>query len=114
MNKKYIRYIAASAVLCLVLFLGHGFYKTFINTEQEIYQSPKGTNTIIVQYDFVCRPAIYKKTLLGKKKIWEYEGPGFMETVHFDVEWLSEDRFRFYIDYYDKYNQEYIIELGDT
>lgn len=81
--------------------------------EQEEYTSPKETNTIIVQYDFMSRPTVYKKHWLWDKELWSYPGSGFMETVHFGVEWLSEESFRiFYEDLRDdKYNEDFIITI---
>ncbi len=76
------------------------------------YTSPQGTNTIIVKYDFVSRPSIFKKGFLWDKKIWQYENSGFMETVTFGVEWISEDQIRFtYDDIYDQYDEEYMITI---
>ena len=92
--------------------LSRGSYNLFQNTEQEVFTSPQGTNTIIVQYDFVSRPTIYKKTWLGKRKIWAYPGSGFMETVHFGVEWLSEDEIKVnYDDLDDEYDEEFIVAI---
>ncbi len=89
-----------------------GCYDIFENCEQEEYTSPRGTNTIIVQYDFVCRPTVYKKSLIWDKKLWVYPGSGFMETVHFGVEWLSESKFRIsYDDLRDKYDEEFIVDI---
>lgn len=39
-------------------------------------------------------------------------GGGFMETVFFGVEWLSEDKIRMtYDDLNDKYDEQFIIEI---
>ncbi len=112
MEHKKIKYMAVAAVLLLAVFLCRGCYNLFQNTEQEVFTSPQGTNTIIVQYDFVSRPTIYKKTWLGKRKIWAYPGSGFMETVHFGVEWLSEDEIKVnYDDLDDEYDEEFIVAI---
>ena len=50
-------------------------------------RNPNGTNTITVKYDYLSRPSVYK----GNKKIFSYNGPGYMESVYYDVEWVSED-----------------------
>ncbi len=76
--------------------------------EHETYTSPEGTNTIIIHYDLVCRPTVYKQLLIGKKKIWEYPAGGFMETTHFSMEWLSEDTFRLFL---PEYNEDYTIRI---
>ena len=72
---------------------------------------PGGTNTIIIEYDRVCRPYDYQKTWFGKREIWTYPG-GFMETVSFSLVWLSEDKFRMtYDDKDDEFDEEYIITI---
>lgn len=82
--------------------------------DSQEFTSPESTNTIIVEYDFVSRPTIYKKTWYGKSKIWQYEGTGFMETVYFDVEWLSEDEILVsYDDSNDKYDEEFTITIPE-
>lgn len=112
MRRKRIKYIVVSATLLLAIGLCRGCYNIFVNAEQEIFTSPRGTNTIIVQYDFMSRPTVYKKRLLWDKELWEYPGSGFMETVHFNVEWLSEDKIRIsYDDKNDEYDEEFIIEI---
>lgn len=110
MKNKYIKYI----FMLFVIFLLWGCNHTIFHAEQEVFTSPNGTNTIIVKYDFVSRPTIYQKGFLGNKKVWDYEGSGFMETVYFSVEWLSENQIRFsYDDTDDKYDEEYIITLDE-
>lgn len=111
MRRKRIKYIVVSATLLLAIGLCWSCYNIFVNTEQEIFTSPQGTNTIIVQYDFMSRPTVYKKRLLWDKELWAYPGSGFMETVHFNVEWLSEDKIRIsYDDKNDEYDEEFILE----
>ncbi len=79
---------------------------------REVFVSPLGTNTVIVEYDHVCRPSVYEKTWFGKKEIWTYPRGGFMETVSFGVEWLSERQFKLtYNDVRDEYDEEYIIDV---
>lgn len=47
-----------------------------------------------------------------KGKVWAYPGSGFMETVHFGVEWLSENRINIsYDDLDDEYDEEYILTV---
>lgn len=102
--------LAVVAIITFCLF--RGCYNIFVNCEQEEYTSPQGTNTIIVQYDFVCRPTVYKKSPIWDKELWTYPGSGFMETVHFNVEWLSESKIRIsYDDLNDKYDEEFIVEI---
>lgn len=108
MKRKYIKRTFILAVTLLAVLLLRSCNHIFLNTEQQKFTSPNGTNTIIIQYDFVSRPTIYKKGFLCNRKIWDYEGSGFMETVHFNVEWLSENQIRFS---YDEFDEEYIITL---
>lgn len=99
-------------VLAVILIATGCLLRSCCNGEEETYASPQGTNTIIVQYDFMSRPTVYKKHWLWDKGLWSYPGSGFMETVHLDVEWLSEDKIRLsYDDKNDKYDEEFIIEI---
>lgn len=109
MKDKYIKYIFMLFVIFLLWSCNH----TLFHAEQEVITSPNGTNTIIVKYDFVSRPT-YQKGFQRNKKVWDYEGSGFMETVYLSVEWLSENQIRFsYDDTDDKYDEEYIITLDE-
>lgn len=112
MKPRSTRRILFPAMLALALLLPCGCLEYF-SAEREVFTSPGGTNTIILRYDFVCRPTVYKKGLLWDKKIWDYPGSGFMETVHFGVEWLSENEFRLSYDdvNHDEYDEEYIITV---
>lgn len=77
-----------------------------------LYTSPQGTNPFVAKYDFVNRPSIFKRGFLWDKKIWTYPGPGFVETVSFEPEWLSETQIRFiYDDKNDEYDEEFIITI---
>lgn len=76
----------------------------------EVLTSPGKTNTIIVEYDFVSRPTVYRKKGIGKEEIWAYDGGGFNETVHFDVEWLSEDQFKISYDV-NNCDEEFVVTI---
>ena len=114
-RRKIIKYLRYFLILVLVIVVlrwlsscGYDNGLTYTST------SPQGTNSIIVKRDFVSRPTIFKQGLLWDKKIWQYEGSGFMETVGFDIEWLSENQIRFfYDDENDEYDEEYIITIPD-
>lgn len=113
MKRNYIKYRIFLCVCLLFILMLYGFYNTAANTQQIVYTSPKGTNTLLVRYDYVSRPTIYKKGLLWNKKIWEYNNSGFMETVYFNLEWLSENQIRFtYDDENDEFDEEYIITIS--
>ncbi len=110
--RKAVQCLLLLAIFLLIISLSRGCYHLFIDAEEEVFTSPGGTNTIVVQYDLVCRPTIYKKGMLWNQKIWDYPGSGFMETVHFGVEWLSEEEIRFtYDDIHDEYDEEYFIRI---
>lgn len=42
---------------------------------------------VIVRYDFASRPTVFYQN----KIVWVYEGAGFMESVSFDVHWITEN-----------------------
>lgn len=112
MKRIRVKYIVLAIIVIMMACLFRGCYNIFVNCEQEEYTSPQGTNTIIVQYDFMSRPTVYKKQWLWDKQLWKYSGSGFMGTVHFGVEWLSEDIIRIdYDDLDDKYDENFVIEI---
>ena len=112
MNRRRMKWILVFLCLFLVVWLGRGCCRMFTGNDQEVFTSPQKTRTIIVQYDFVSRPSVYKKTWFGKRKIWAYPGSGFMETVHFGVEWLSENQVKLvYDDLDDQYDEEFVIPV---
>ena len=75
-------------IVGIILFLIVGKDELQYETDRDKkYTSPNGTNTITVKYDYLSRPSVYKEN----KKIFSYNGPGYMESVYFDVEWVSED-----------------------
>ena len=82
--KKPLKYIFPVIILLPVILFFQSC-ASFGYTEEEVFTSPQGSNTIIVKYDFVCRPDVFKKGWLWDKKIWSYPKGGFMETVHFRV-----------------------------
>lgn len=107
-----IKHIVLLAAFFLVICFCRGCCSALFVSYREIHTSPQGTNTVIVEYDHVCRPYVYKKTWYGKKHIWTYPGGGFMETVSFGVEWLSEDEIRMtYDDLDDEYDEKFILAI---
>ena len=111
-KSRRLKHIALLAVFFLVICLCRGCCNALFVSYQEIHTSPQGTNTVIVEYDYVCKPYVYKKTWFGKRHIWTYPGGGFMESVSFSVEWLSEDEIRMiYDDLDDEYDEEFIITI---
>ncbi len=78
------------------------------------FSSPSGRTTITVKYDLVSRPTVYEERGLFDRELWSYTGSGFMETVYFQPEWISETEFIFRYDHPDdKYDEEFIISTGD-
>jgi len=72
------------------------------------YQSPMGTNTIIIEYDHASRPFIYRKeNFLFMTPIGFDFGPGYNETVSHEVIWLSENQIKLS----DYYGDEWIVDL---
>lgn len=115
MKKKIIKYSLLLTAILIIIFLYRSCAPFFGPSEELTYTSPKGTNTIVVKYDFVSRPSVYIKGRFRDKKIWDYPNNGFMETVHFHVEWISENQILLeYNDMRDaKYDEEYIITIPD-
>lgn len=112
MKSKRFKYIAGLAALLLVICLFRSCCDALFVASREVFVSPQGTNTIIIEYDHVCRPYVYQKTWYRKREIWTYPGSGFMETVSFGVEWLPEDEFQMiYDDKDDEFDEEYIITI---
>lgn len=71
------------------------------------YQSPMGTNTIIIEYDHASRPSIYRKeNFLFMTPIGFDLGPGYNETVSHEVIWLSENKVKLT----DYYGDEWIVD----
>ena len=114
MKKNAIKYFLPLAIVLFVIFCFQSC-ASFFDDAEEVYISPAGTYTIVVKYDFVSRPKVFKKGLLWDKKIWSYPNSGFMETVHFGVEWLSENQICLYYNDIsdDNYNESYIITIPE-
>ena len=93
------------ACLCDYLKYDSGLEKTF--------RSPSGDKEVTVKQDYVSRPDVYYKG----ECIFEYERSGFMETVGWDVQWISDDEILLYVasPAKDKYaDEKYTIEIPDN
>lgn len=97
-----------------IYFLLFGFFVCTLcgceHNRQDVFTSPKETNTVTIKYDYVSRPSVFYEG----EKIWEYPNSGFNEEVFFYVEWTSEDSFILKYDdksHDGKYAEEYLIEL---
>ena len=69
------------------------------------FVSPDGNTEIYVRYDYISRPSVFLK---NGESIFTYKGPGFMETIQFDVKWLDDDHF---VLYNDQMDESFIIEV---
>ncbi len=104
-NRKTSKYICSLLFVFFICILWGCAHK-----RQDVFTSPKETNTVIIKYDDASRPSVFYEG----EKIWEYPNSGFTEAVFFYVEWESEDSF--FLKYDDeshdgKYAEEYLIEL---
>jgi len=101
--KRVCGIVAIIGVLTIVV-IGGKYLLSEIKYESQFDQSfvsPNGINTILVRYDYMSRPTVF---LNGKDtKIFEYSDPGFMENIHFDVEWKGDYEFVLYNIYVDEY-----------
>lgn len=107
---KKICFVGVMVLFCILSLYLSGIDR---GRNAEIYTSPDGTNTVIMEYDWVSRPKIYKKTWYGKTKIWQYEGSGFMESVGFSVDWVTDKEIRVYYEPYEEEQEmeEYFVEM---
>ncbi len=111
--RRRLRYGLALLLFLMVIVCVRSCAASFGYESEEVYPSPWGSVTIVLKYDFVSRPDVFRRGRLWDEKIWSYPNPGFMESVHFGVEWLSEDQIR--LEYRDAnnaaYDEEYIITI---
>ncbi len=95
---KLLLYIVLPMYLCTSCF--NFFLYDKGRTEQ--ITSPSGQTTITLKYDWMSRPFVFYKG----KKVFEYNGSAFMESVYFKVQWVSETEIILYLDM-AKYKDEY-------
>lgn len=62
MKSERLKYIAGLAALLLVICLFRSCCDALFVASREVFVSSQGTNTIIIEYDHVCRPYVYQKT----------------------------------------------------
>ncbi|MBO6194740.1 MAG: hypothetical protein J6O56_00170 [Bacilli bacterium] len=111
--KKIVYIVSIFVLLISVLFLLTGCsikdlkYET---SRDEIIKSPNGEYTIILRYDYVSRPYIFK----DNKLVFETHESGYNETVYFKVKWVSENKIMLYNDSgKEKYkNDKYYITIN--
>ena len=70
-------------------------------------ESPSGEKTVTVKVDYVSRPDVF----YNNECIFEYDGSGFSETVYWNVEWISENEIRLYLDHDS--GEDYRIVIPD-
>ncbi len=108
--KRIIRIMIITLALCLLVAVSC-LRGCFLGQTQR-FTSPSGEIKIIVKYDFVSRPTVFVDGFLFDREIWSYSDTGFMETVYFQPEWISETEFIFrYDDPIDQYDEEYHIRV---
>lgn len=73
----------------------------------QTFESPFGNDEVVVKVDYLSCPDVF----YDGECIFEYDGPGFNETVYWDVEWISEDEIRLYIPGSRWTNQVYYIDI---
>ena len=73
-------------------------------SRDKIITSPVGSYSLTLRYDHVSRPFIFKDGEL----IYKYEGPGFTESVEFNIKWISDDEILLYLEspQKEKYSKE--------
>lgn len=89
--KKVIVSALALVVIWVVAFLA---FLLQPRDRQQIIQSPQGSNTIVLEYDLVSRPKLYrKKDGLFLTPIPLKTSSGYNESVEATINWLSEEEF---------------------
>lgn len=92
-------------VVIFVLFIVASSCDAIKYDQQFDSVSPSGTKTVTVKTDYVSRPDVY----YNDECIFEYPKSGFNETVLWQVEWISEDEIRLYLNSYD--DEDYVIAV---
>ena len=98
-SKRYLITASAAAMMTFLSGCEAGYENEYD------YTSPSGEKTVTVKVDHVSRPDVY----YNDECIFEYDRPGFTETVRWNVEWISENSIRLYLSGYD--DEEYIISI---
>lgn len=96
----------------LVTLISFCFYGILNPRQQhEEYLSPNGTHTLIMEYDFMDHPIVYeKKNQWMMKKVYGSRASNYLQSSHFMIDWISEDRFRIYSREYP-YQDYSIVDL---
>lgn len=85
-------------LIIIVFLLVHFMFMGCDNLEYEtsrdkVIMAPDNSYSLTIIYDYVSRPVILK----NDKKIYEYKGSGFAESVDWDIKWISDDEILLYI-----------------
>ena len=92
MNKhKIIIIFIISSLIFILTGCSNLEYDT---SRDKVIMSPDNSYSLTIRYDHVSRPFIFK----DGKLIYEYEGPGFMESVGFNIKWVSDDEILLYLE----------------
>lgn len=101
-SRRLTDFLIIVFTIAVITFAGCGDVK--YDKEYE-YESPSGEKEITIKVDHVSRPDVF----YNDECIFEYDGSGFSETVYWNVEWISENEIRLYLDSYD--GEDYSIEI---
>ena len=103
--KNKINFVAIVLFLFSMLFVLTGCADLVYDTSRDtVIESPDKSYSVTIRYDYVSRPDLY----IDGEKIFEYDGSGFMESVGWNIEWLSEKEILLYIQspQKEKYSKE--------
>ncbi|EOH90151.1 hypothetical protein I588_04175 [Enterococcus pallens ATCC BAA-351] len=105
--RKYRKLLLVFVLIIGFFFTCKGLFRNlrYETTFDQSFISPNRNTKIFVRYDYVSRPSVFLK---DGREIYSYEGPGFMETLQFDVEWVDNDTF---ILYNKQVNESYTVEI---
>lgn len=77
----------------LLLLVGCSDFQ-YDTDRDRVITSPDKSYSLLLRYDYVSRPSIFKDGEL----IYEYKGSGFMESVGFNIKWVSDDEILLYLE----------------
>lgn len=111
LNKEHsgVKRIASTIALMVCVSFVY-FISILIDPRESRFESvsPLKTNTIIVEYDFVSRPTLFRQTygLFMQQIPFKFES-GYNETVRHQIIWLTENQFKLT----DYLGGEWIVDL---
>lgn len=109
-NRKIFSLVIICIILIILIFC---FCLLIDNIKYEVARdekinSPNKKYTILLRYDYVSRPYIFK----NNKVLFKYNGSGFNEKIEWNIKWLSNNQIMLYYDSSDdKYDEVYYITI---